>query len=63
MNRFFLFWLGIFLLSIGLTFLIVDLNLLAMDQKITDYFIYYIKNWDFLYLIGGGLLIYFNKKK
>lgn len=63
MDRFFLFWLGIFLLSIGLTFLIVDLNLLAMDQKITDYFIYYIKNWDFLYLIGGGLLIYFNKKK
>lgn len=55
--------MGIILCSIGLSFLIIYLNLLGVGFSFGQYILYYIKNGDFLYLIGGLLCLFLALKK
>lgn len=55
--------IGIILCSIGLAFLIIYINLLGVGFSFGQYILYYIKSFDFLYLIGGLLCLFLVLKK
>ena len=62
MSKIFINILGIILISIGLTFNILYLNLLTLGYNFIGYFIYIISNFYCLLLPLGILILIFNKK-
>jgi hypothetical protein len=62
MNKFFLMLLGILLASLGLTFIILYLNLLTIGYNLIDYLRFIILNIYCLLFPIGMALIYFSTK-
>ena len=63
MNKLFLILLGILLTSIGLTFIILDLNLLVIGYNFIEYILYLFTHLSTLLFLIGILIIYLNLKK
>ena len=62
MNRLLFTILGIVLTSIGLTFIILDLNLLVINYTIFEYLIYLFTHLSSLLFLIGILIIYLSIK-
>ena len=62
MNKLFLIILGIILASIGLTFIILYLNLLVINYSFLEYLIYIITHFSSNIFFIGILLIYLGLK-
>ena len=58
MNRLFLLLLGIIISSIGLTFIILYLNLISIGYSLIDYLKYILTNFYSLLFIVGIIIIY-----
>jgi len=56
--RIMLFLLGIVLVSLGLSFVIIYLNLLNMGYNFKEYVHFIISKWECLIIIVGGILIF-----
>lgn len=63
MYKILLLIIGIMLSSLGLTFIILDLNLLILKYSILEYLIYIFTHLSTLSFFIGILLIYFSIKK
>ena len=63
MNKLLLILLGIILTSIGLTFIILDLNLLVINYTYIEYFIYIFTHLSTLSFFIGIILLYIVLKK
>ena len=62
MNRLLFTILGIILTSIGLTFIILDLNLVIINYTFLEYLIYIFTHLSSLLFLIGILIIYLSKK-
>ena len=63
MNKIFILLISIILISIGLTFIILDLNLLVIGYSFIEYLLYIISHLSTnIFFIGLFLLIFILKK-
>ena len=58
MIKYFLYIIGIFLISIGLSFILINLNLLITGYTFLEYVKFIISSLYFYYIIIGVILIY-----
>ena len=63
MNKIIYLLIGVILSSIGLFFIIIDLNLLVINYNILDYLIYIISHISSNVFFIGIILLYFCLKK
>jgi len=62
MNRLLFTIMGIFLASFGLTFIILDLNLLVINYTVLEFLIYIFTHLSTLLFIVGLFIIYLSIK-
>ncbi len=58
MSKLLFYFIGIYLVSIGMVYLIINLNLLTMGYSFIEYVKFIISNIYFYYILVGILLIY-----
>lgn len=58
MSKLLFYFIGIYLVSIGIVYLIINLNLLTMGYSFIEYVKFIISNIYFYYILVGILLIY-----
>lgn len=58
MSKLLFYFIGIYLVSIGIVYLIINLNLLTMGYSFIEYVKFIISNIYFYYILIGILLIY-----
>lgn len=63
MNKFILVLFGIIIASIGLTFIILDLNLLVLHYSFLEYLLYIFTHLSTLSFFIGIIIIYLGIKK
>lgn len=58
MSKLLFYFIGIYLVSIGMVYSIINLNLLTMGYSFIEYVKFIISNIYFYYILVGILLIY-----